>query len=71
MDLKEWVSAGIAFLTNVVALLVIINSVIDKIRNWHGSPELRTVRDTVSLFAAHVDRVDKTMQTLVENIRRP
>ena len=49
--LGEWVSLS----GNVVGALVIVYFIVDTIRNWGGSPELKVIKEELHSINSHIE----------------
>ena len=62
-------TGAVSLLSNVVALLVIIEKVLSLFRNWNGNPDVRVVQQIVQLLDGHLVRIDGSLQSLISKLR--
>ena len=57
--LSQWIT----FSGNVAGVIIIIYWILDTIRNWGGSPELKILKDELLTTNNHIERLVKILST--------
>lgn len=64
--LGQWIQ----FTGNAAGIIIIVFSIIDLVRNWGGSPELKLIRDQMRATSEQMKETNKHIQGIMEILAR-
>jgi len=57
--LSEWITLS----GNIAGVVIVLYWIVDTIRNWGGSPELKILKDELQRTNNHIERLIETLLT--------